>query len=405
MFTRIAALLRAPLLAMTTAVAVLGIGAGATPAHAALVAVGVDDALAVVHDRMAVVAPPGVLANDTGLLGGTTAVLVSDVSHGTLDLRPDGGYAYAPDPGFLGSDSFRYRPSGLLSTTATVRISVTNQAPTAAPDSAALTGPAPLTVAAPGVLGNDADADGDGLTAVLVAAPPTGSLVLDADGGFVFTPGGFVGTTAFTYRASDGLALSAGVSVTLTVSPPPSSPPTAPPSPTPPATSTPTPRPAPALTSASPSPAAGGASPVPAASPRPSTRPAPSPARPAPGAAASPLPTPSAAGVAVVPRGAAPPGSLPARNASGGDASAAPGFGGAYHTGGWSLDQPGLTVEDGGGFGLGQIWFVPVGAVTGPGLLVILWLALQYAAGSIWVPAARRLRGDARRSATPRRPR
>ena len=40
----------------------------------------------------------------------------------------------------------------------------------------------PLTVAAPGVLANDTDVDGDALTAVLVTGPANGTLTLNADG-------------------------------------------------------------------------------------------------------------------------------------------------------------------------------------------------------------------------------
>ena len=45
-----------------------------------------------------------------------------------------------------------------------------------------------LTVGAPGVLGNDSDADGDPLTAVLVSGVSNGSLTLNSDGSFTYTP-------------------------------------------------------------------------------------------------------------------------------------------------------------------------------------------------------------------------
>jgi hypothetical protein len=76
----------------------------------------------------------------------------------------------------------------------------------------------PLIEGAPGVLGNDTDADGDGLTAVLDADVSNGSLLLGADGGLIYTPNlGFVGTDSFTYHAEDGLASSATVTVTIEV--------------------------------------------------------------------------------------------------------------------------------------------------------------------------------------------
>ncbi len=53
-------------------------------------------------------------ANDLDLLGGTTAILTADPTHGTVNLRSDGGFTYTPDAGYLGTDVFRYRPTGLL---------------------------------------------------------------------------------------------------------------------------------------------------------------------------------------------------------------------------------------------------------------------------------------------------
>ncbi|HXJ64394.1 MAG TPA: Ig-like domain-containing protein, partial [Actinomycetota bacterium] len=68
-----------------------------------------------------------------------------------------------------------------------------------------------LFVAAPGVLGNDTDADaGDGLTVVPGAGPSHGTLTLFPDGSFLYTPTSpFAGTDTFTYFASDGVAQSA----------------------------------------------------------------------------------------------------------------------------------------------------------------------------------------------------
>ena len=41
-----------------------------------------------------------------------------------------------------------------------------------------------------------------------------------------------------------------------------------------------------------------------------------------------------------------------------------------------------------------EIWAVPAAVIGGPGLLVLLWMALQAAGATIWIPAARRLRND-----------
>ena len=59
-----------------------------------------------------------------------------------------------------------------------------------------------LTVSAPGPLEND---DGANLFARLATGPRSGSLILNDDGGFIYTPDpGFIGRDSFAYRASDG---------------------------------------------------------------------------------------------------------------------------------------------------------------------------------------------------------
>jgi hypothetical protein len=41
-----------------------------------------------------------------------------------------------------------------------------------------------------------------------------------------------------------------------------------------------------------------------------------------------------------------------------------------------------------------ETWAVPAAVMGGPGLLVLLWIALQAAGATAWIPAARRLRDD-----------
>ncbi len=74
-----------------------------------------------------------------------------------------------------------------------------------------------LSVAAPGVLGNDTDPDADPLTAVLLSDVSSGTLTLNADGSFTYTPSNFHGTDSFTYKANDGTADSNVATVSITV--------------------------------------------------------------------------------------------------------------------------------------------------------------------------------------------
>ncbi len=67
------------------------------------------------------------LANDSDVdLDSLQAILVDDVTGGSLTLNPDGSFEYTPDPGFVGNDSFTYRASdsNLDSNLATVYLEV-----------------------------------------------------------------------------------------------------------------------------------------------------------------------------------------------------------------------------------------------------------------------------------------
>ena len=76
----------------------------------------------------------GTLSNDTDANGDDlTAILVSDVSNGTLTFNSDGSFSYTPNADYNGSDSFTYKANDGIddSNTATVTITVTavNDAP------------------------------------------------------------------------------------------------------------------------------------------------------------------------------------------------------------------------------------------------------------------------------------
>lgn len=75
-----------------------------------------------------------------------------------------------------------------------------------------------LSVPAPGVLGNDSDPLGEGLTAVLAVDAAHGTVELAADGSFTYTPdAGYSGSDSFTYTASDQWLSSPPATVTITI--------------------------------------------------------------------------------------------------------------------------------------------------------------------------------------------
>ncbi len=81
-----------------------------------------------------------------------------------------------------------------------------NNAPVANDDSYSVNEDNTLTIdVASGVLGNDTDAEGNPLTAILVSYVSNGALTLNADGSFIYTPNtDFNGADSFTYNANDG---------------------------------------------------------------------------------------------------------------------------------------------------------------------------------------------------------
>lgn len=101
------------------------------------------------------VTTPGVLGNDTDADGDPlTAAVVSTTSHGILTLNADGSFTYAPNSGFVGSDTFTYKANDgtLDSNVATVTINVTVTTLSASPSSVAAGGQVTATwanIAAP----------------------------------------------------------------------------------------------------------------------------------------------------------------------------------------------------------------------------------------------------------------
>ena len=112
---------------------------------------------------------------------------------------PNGPFTYYVVADFAGD-------SGTITSDESNNVTPTavNDAPVATGESHSTTQGVPLVVATPGVLGNDTDVDSPSLTAELVTGPTHGTLALNANGSFTYTPAaGFFGADAFTYRARD----------------------------------------------------------------------------------------------------------------------------------------------------------------------------------------------------------
>ena len=169
--------------------------------------VAVDD-LATTPEDTAV--PVAVLSNDTDVDADTLSVnSATDPPNGTAVVNGDNTITYTPDSGHNGADSFDYTVSdghgGTDTGTVNVTVSSENDAPVAVDDSATTAEDTLLNVAAPGVLGNDTDPDGDTVTVTDYTDPPYGTATMNADGSFTYTPDAdYNGSDSFDYSVWDG---------------------------------------------------------------------------------------------------------------------------------------------------------------------------------------------------------
>ncbi|TAN47226.1 MAG: tandem-95 repeat protein, partial [Methylococcaceae bacterium] len=105
--------------------------------------------------------------------------------------------------------------------TVALTVSSANDAPVSLNDSYSTPAGAALNLSAPqGVLSNDSDVDGDALSAILLQGPQHGTLGLNGDGSFQYTPAaGYSGADSFRYQTGDGTQTGTPVRVSLTVTP------------------------------------------------------------------------------------------------------------------------------------------------------------------------------------------
>jgi hypothetical protein len=189
--------------------------------------VGRDDEFAAVTNTTLAIASPGILRNDIDQDEETitATVIVDQVDHGTLAAFSNGSFTYVPNPGFVGTDQFKYRMRDASfnvseDITVTIHVYEGNRNPSGTNDVYAVVKDTPLTIAAGGFLVNDYDPDGDALTAtVIVDQVDHGTLAAFSNGSFTYTPtAGFTGTDQFQYKMQDSKSNSSGpVTVILEV--------------------------------------------------------------------------------------------------------------------------------------------------------------------------------------------
>jgi len=150
--------------------------------------------------------------------GGTAA------ANGALDFTATGGFTYTPNADFTGAVSFTYQlcdPGPLCdNAVVTITVNAVNDTPVAGDDAFTMNEDGVLANA---VGGNDSDAEtpNTSLAWSLVSggtAAANGSLVLNGDGTFTYTPNAdFNGTVTFTYQVCDPASACDAATVTITV--------------------------------------------------------------------------------------------------------------------------------------------------------------------------------------------
>jgi hypothetical protein len=149
---------------------------------------------------------------------GAAFATVSLPANGTVVMNADGSYTYTPRAGFAGTDTFAYKvtdPSGQFAT-ATETIIISPPALIAVNDSYSTASETPLN-------GNAAAADTyvAGSTFAVTTPPSSGSVTMNADGTYVYTPApGFVGTATFGYTVTDPTGQTRSATDTIIVAPP-----------------------------------------------------------------------------------------------------------------------------------------------------------------------------------------
>jgi predicted chitinase len=148
-----------------------------------------------------------VLANDRDADGDAlTAAILNGPKHGSLTKNADGTFSYTADCLFTGTDTFTYvaNDGKANSNTATVTITVLgpNLPPLAFDDVVDVKENGSIRI---DPTANDWDINGDDLKALLVCGPSHGSLSLNTDGTYTYTPdANWYGLDGFTYQAYDG---------------------------------------------------------------------------------------------------------------------------------------------------------------------------------------------------------
>ena len=148
----------------------------------------------------------GTLPAATDVDGDTvTYALNTGAANGTVTVNGNGSFIYVPNANFNGTDAFTYTVSdgngGSSTYTVTVNVANVNDVPVGANGAATTAEDVVLN----GNLPAATDLDGDTLTYALATGPANGTVVVNANGSYTYTPAAnFNGNDSFTFTVSDG---------------------------------------------------------------------------------------------------------------------------------------------------------------------------------------------------------
>ncbi len=190
--------------------------------------IGISDTYGVEAGSSLIIPAPGVLVNDLDPDGDAfTLAIITNPANGVISSAvTSGAFTYTPNSGFMGTDQFQYKlldAESNLSDYVTVNIEVHepfNRKPVGVADNYAIPAGTSLVLSAPGVLANDVDPDGDGISLAIITLPANGTITgAVTSGALTYVPNsGFTGPDQFQYKLLDSESnLSDYVTVTINV--------------------------------------------------------------------------------------------------------------------------------------------------------------------------------------------
>ena len=153
--------------------------------------------------------------------GSVSHTVAGETTSSTFVLNADGSYTYTPAHNYNGNDSFTYKVNDGLLDSATYTISVNVAAVNDAPVlTAGGSTTAEDTAISNGALPAATDVDGDTVTYALATGVSHGSVTVNSNGTFSYTPAAnYNGSDSFTYTINDGNGGSNTYTHSLTITP------------------------------------------------------------------------------------------------------------------------------------------------------------------------------------------